>query len=372
AANTGPITRICMASLQVSNTVAVLFHKDKCPTTVAEAAEVFATIGDVARLDMSLGTTVGLLFVTFYDVRVAQRVVQHTKPFAWPAQAGMDDFRAVSWSSSQFANLPRQERGFERFGEIARIFSCGGDIIIEFYDMRAEWPLLVVAPSSLRFVWRDQAAQWLPHLVGDDGQDVHVVRNSKDKVCKSAKLVVCTYDLLRRCERLRRRSDGRDYLVVVVDESQSIKESTSQRTKVVVGICKAARRVVLLSGTPAVNRASELYTQLEALMPSEMPSFSQFAERYSYKQTLRFGGRTTVKWNGAQRPAELNSLLGSVMIRRLKKDVLQQLPAKRRMKVPLDPESINQESCSNQTRAFPRFKKHAPVEDFRGFGPHQR
>eukprot|EP00913_Durusdinium_trenchii_P030339 g28420.t1 len=189
-------------------------------------------------------------------------------------------------------------------------------------QFEAEWPLLVVAPSSLRFVWRDQAAQWLPHLVGDDGQDVHVVRNSKDKVCKSAKLVVCTYDLLRRCERLRRRSDGRDYLV----------ESTSQRTKVVVGICKAARRVVLLSGTPAVNRASELYTQLEALMPSEMPSFSQFAERYSYKQTLRFGGRTTVKWNGAQRPAELNSLLGSVMIRRLKKDVLQQLPAKRRMK----------------------------------------
>lgn len=217
-------------------------------------------------------------------------------------------------------------------------------------QFEAEWPLLVVAPSSLRFVWRDQAAQWLPHLVGDDGQDVHVVRNSKDKVCKSAKLVVCTYDLLRRCERLRRRSDGRDYLVVVVDESQSIKESTSQRTKVVVGICKAARRVVLLSGTPAVNRASELYTQLEALMPSEMPSFSQFAERYSYKQTLRFGGRTTVKWNGAQRPAELNSLLGSVMIRRLKKDVLQQLPAKRRMKVPLDPESINQDTLREVER----------------------
>lgn len=148
AANTGPITRICMASLQVSNTVAVLFHKDKCPTTVAEAAEVFATIGDVARLDMSLGTTVGLLFVTFYDVRVAQRVVQHTKPFAWPAQAGMDDFRAVSWSSSQFANLPRQERGFERFGEIARIFSCGGDIIIEFYDMRAALHCCISIPGS--------------------------------------------------------------------------------------------------------------------------------------------------------------------------------------------------------------------------------
>ncbi|CAJ1399305.1 unnamed protein product [Effrenium voratum] len=214
----------------------------------------------------------------------------------------------------------------------------------------AEWPILVIAPSSLRFVWRDQAAQWLPHLVGEDGNLVHVVRNSKDKVSKSARVVVATYDLLRRCEALRRRTDGRDYLAVIVDESQSIKESTSQRTKVVVGICKAARRVLLLSGTPAVNRAAELYTQLEALLPSGMPSFAQFAERYSYKQVARFGGRSTVKWNGAQRTPELNSLLGTVMIRRLKKDVLQQLPPKRRVKVPLDPEKMNQETLKEAER----------------------
>ena len=43
----------------------------------------------------------------------------------------------------------------------------------QFHD---EWPLLIVAPSSLRFVWRDQAAQWLPQLVGPEGEAVHVVR----------------------------------------------------------------------------------------------------------------------------------------------------------------------------------------------------
>ncbi|CAJ1351969.1 unnamed protein product [Effrenium voratum] len=150
--------------------------------------------------------------------------------------------------------------------------------------------------------------------------------------------------------RAQEARTGRDYLAVIVDESQSIKESTSQRTKVVVGICKAARRVLLLSGTPAVNRAAELYTQLEALLPSGMPSFAQFAERYSYKQVARFGGRSTVKWNGAQRTPELNSLLGTVMIRRLKKDVLQQLPPKRRVKVPLDPEKMNQETLKEAER----------------------
>ena len=57
-------------------------------------------------------------------------------------------------------------------------------------QFETEWPLLVVAPSSLRFVWREQAAQWLPQLVGPEGEEVHVVRNSKDKVAKSAKVVV--------------------------------------------------------------------------------------------------------------------------------------------------------------------------------------
>ncbi|CAE7040157.1 Zranb3 [Symbiodinium sp. CCMP2456] len=214
----------------------------------------------------------------------------------------------------------------------------------------AEWPLLVVAPSSLRFVWREQAAQWLPHLVGADGGQVQVIRTGKDKVNKCARVVVTTYDLLRRSESLRRRADGRDYLAVIVDESQNIKEGGSQRTKVVVGICKAARRVLLLSGTPAVNRAAELYTQLEALLPAEMPSFAQFAERFCYKQTQNFGGRRQVKWIGVQRPAELHCLLNTVMKRRLKNQVLQQLPEKRRMRVPLDPEKMSQEKLRDVER----------------------
>ncbi|CAE7224482.1 Zranb3, partial [Symbiodinium pilosum] len=223
----------------------------------------------------------------------------------------------------------------------------------------AEWPLLVVAPSSLRFVWREQAAQWLPHMVGAEGGQVQVIRTGKDRVDKCARVVVATYDLLRRCESLRRRADGRDYLTVIVDESQSIKEATSQRTKVVVGICKAARRVLLLSGTPTVNRAAELYTQLEALLPAEMPSFAQFAERFCYKQMQCFNGRRTVKWNGVQRPEELYCLLGTVMIRRLKKDVLQQLPEKRRMRIPLDPEKMNQDILREVER---RCRQMGPVD----------
>lgn len=211
-------------------------------------------------------------------------------------------------------------------------------------QFQQEWPVLVIAPSSLRFVWRDQAAQWLPHLVGAEGEGVHVMRSSKDVPPARARVVVGTYDLVRRNAVLRARADGRDYLVIIVDESQNIKERQSQRTKIVVGLCKSARRAILLSGTPALNRSSELYPQLEAILPSEMPHYSHFVDRYCIKETQRYGARVVEKYRGVKRQGELNALLrSSVMIRRLKKDVLEQLPEKRRMRVPLGPENMNEE-----------------------------
>lgn len=214
-----------------------------------------------------------------------------------------------------------------------------------------EWPLLIVVPSSLRYVWRDQATQWLPHIVGPDGGLVHVVRNCKDRAPLGAHIIIVTYDMVRRCEQLRRRPDGRNFLAVIVDESQNIKDAGSQRAKVVVSICKTARRAILLSGTPALNRAAELYTQMESILPGEMPSFAQFADRFCLKKVQRFGRRTVEKMDGVQRAEELNILLSTAfMIRRLKKDVLSQLPAKRRMRVPLDPDRMNQDALREVER----------------------
>ncbi|CAK8986180.1 Rsbr N terminal [Durusdinium trenchii] len=98
---------------QVSNTLAIQFHLDKCPTTFAQAAELFKD-HDVARLDMSFAPCTNLVLVTFYDVRVAQQVLKRVKPFGWPAREGMNDFRSVRLSISEFASLPQHDRGFER------------------------------------------------------------------------------------------------------------------------------------------------------------------------------------------------------------------------------------------------------------------
>ncbi|CAD7929877.1 unnamed protein product [Amoebophrya sp. A25] len=120
---------------------------------------------------------------------------------------------------------------------------------IDFYH--EELPCLIVCPSSLRFGWRDQALKWL----GESGTGL-IARcaTGKDKLDPAAKVVVCSFDLLKT-EKFRRAHDGERYRVVVVDESQFIKSAKSDRTKRVTEICDGAHRVMLLSGTPALNKA---------------------------------------------------------------------------------------------------------------------
>eukprot|EP00397_Hematodinium_sp_SG-2012_P010893 GEMP01011019.1.p1 GENE.GEMP01011019.1~~GEMP01011019.1.p1 ORF type:complete len:819 (+),score=152.29 GEMP01011019.1:23-2458(+) len=199
------------------------------------------------------------------------------------------------------------------------------------------WPVLVACPSSLRFVWKEAALDWI-----DSSVNVQIIQTGKQEVDPEAKLVVVSYALLAKNEQYMSRADGKPYQMVICDESQYIKDPKSQRTKALLKVAKLASRVLLLSGTPALNRSCELYTQLVALRPTMLPSYSAFCDRYANKEKIRLGNRVVEKWVGAKRKEELHALLvKSFMIRRLKKDVLTQLPPKRRQKITLDPKSLD-------------------------------
>lgn len=137
-----------VALSEASNTVAVHFQAADCPRTLEEATVLFSRLGDVARLDTSLGSVTGLVFVTFFDVRVAQKVLQQFGPCAEPFQPAVHDFRAVSLATSVFAELSAQFGGFQSFGEIAGVSSCGEDIVVEFYDMRAAHQATFCVPGT--------------------------------------------------------------------------------------------------------------------------------------------------------------------------------------------------------------------------------
>ena len=186
---------------------------------------------------------------------------------------------------------------------------------------RDEWPGLIVAPSSLREQWADALHKWL----GVTEDRVHIVHTGKDADAVRGKtdfdFLIVSYNFLDKMEL-----QGK-YRVLIVDESHYIKDSSTKRTKAALPVLKAARRCFLLTGTPALNRPKEIFTQLSALVPDAKLKLKDFGERYCT-------GTRFDRYGGSQNLDELHSLLrGSVMVRRLKSEVLSQLPKKRRQQV---------------------------------------
>uniref|UniRef100_A0A2K6Q8X8 SWI/SNF-related matrix-associated actin-dependent regulator of chromatin subfamily A-like protein 1 n=1 Tax=Rhinopithecus roxellana TaxID=61622 RepID=A0A2K6Q8X8_RHIRO len=200
--------------------------------------------------------------------------------------------------------------------------------IAAFY--RKEWPLLVVVPSSVRFTWEQAFLRWLPSLSPDC---INVVVTGKDRL--TAGLInIVSFDLLSKLEKQLKTP----FKVVIVDESHFLKNSRTARCRAAMPVLKVAKRVILLSGTPAMSRPAELYTQIIAVKPTFFPQFHAFGLRYCDAKRMPWGW----DYSGSSNLGELKLLLEeAVMLRRLKSDVLSQLPAKQRKIVVIAPGRIN-------------------------------
>ncbi|NXP19138.1 SMAL1 protein, partial [Scytalopus superciliaris] len=193
-----------------------------------------------------------------------------------------------------------------------------------------EWPLLVVTPSSVRFTWAEAFHRWLPSLSPDS---TNVIVTGKDNLTGSL-INIISFDLLSKMDKQLQST----FQVVIVDESHFLKNTKTARCRAAMPLLKAAKRVILLSGTPAMSRPAELYTQIAAVQPTFFPQFHSFGLRYCDAKKMPWGW----DYSGSSNLTELKILLEeSIMIRRLKSDVLSQLPAKQRKMVVVAPEGIS-------------------------------
>uniref|UniRef100_A0A8B9WCF7 SWI/SNF-related matrix-associated actin-dependent regulator of chromatin subfamily A-like protein 1 n=1 Tax=Bos mutus grunniens TaxID=30521 RepID=A0A8B9WCF7_BOSMU len=195
---------------------------------------------------------------------------------------------------------------------------------------RKEWPLLVVVPSSVRFTWEQAFCRWLPSL---NPVDINVVVTGKDRLTDGLVNIV-SFDLLSKLEKQLKPP----FKVVIIDESHFLKNIKTARCRAAMPLLKVAKRVILLSGTPAMSRPAELYTQILAVRPTFFPQFHAFGLRYCGAKRQPWGW----DYSGSSNLGELKLLLEeAVMLRRLKGDVLSQLPAKQRKMVVVAPGQIN-------------------------------
>ncbi|NXG26432.1 ZRAB3 endonuclease, partial [Grallaria varia] len=239
--------------------------------------------------------------------------------------------------------LPFQEKGImfalQRSGRcmIADEMGLGKTIqaIAISYYYKNEWPLLIVVPSSLRYPWVDEMEKWIPELSPDD---ISIIQNKTDiGGISTSKVTVLGYGLLTSdAQTLIDTLYRQNFKVVVVDESHYMKSRNATRSKILLPIVQKALRAVLLTGTPALGRPEELFMQIEALFPRRFGTWSEYAKKYCNARVRFFGKRAQWDCRGASNLKELHHLLSEIMIRRLKNDVLTQLPPKVRQRIPFD------------------------------------
>ncbi|WIA10259.1 hypothetical protein OEZ85_010458 [Tetradesmus obliquus] len=135
--------------------------------------------------------------------------------------------------------------------------------------------------------------------------------------------------------------------VIIMDESHNLRTTNSRgadspHTEAAVAAGAAARRLILLSGTPSLSRPYDLFRQVDVLVPRLLGrSKEEFAHRYCDRRLVPVAGshgEGRLRWDnrGGCRLGELHGLLvRSLMVRRLKRDVMAQLPPKRRQVVRL-------------------------------------
>lgn len=207
---------------------------------------------------------------------------------------------------------------------------------------KEDWPLLIVCPASVAVNWKNNVLDWLKFV-----KESEVEVFDKPSSFSEKKVVVLSYDRMVRCvdDVIKRKMN-----FVILDESHNIKSSDAQRTKAALSIAKRVKRIVLLSGTPALSRPMELYTQILAVNNQLFPKKHDFGVRYCSAYMKNVGRACLWDYSGCSNSQELKILLEStIMIRRLKIDVLRDLPNKNRVVVEL-PLKLSEEAKQNMDK----------------------
>ncbi len=185
-------------------------------------------------------------------------------------------------------------------------------LLLSRVDELDEHPALIVCPASLVYNWLAEFNKFAPSL------DVQVLAGSKgarDEVRSAGgyQVLVTSYDTLRIDIA---DMANQQFSYQVIDEAQYIKNHATKAAKAVKAVRSMHR--IALTGTPIENRLSELWSIFDYLMPGMLGSYKRFRELY---ETPIIGG-------DEQMSKRLRAKVGPFILRRLKGDVLSDLPDK--------------------------------------------
>ncbi|KAG7532703.1 Zinc finger FYVE/PHD-type [Arabidopsis thaliana x Arabidopsis arenosa] len=209
-----------------------------------------------------------------------------------------------------------------------------------YFEFGVARPCLVLVPLSTMPNWLSEFSLWAPLLnvveYHGSAKGRAIIRDyewhaknptgtTKKPTSYKFNVLLTTYEMvLADSSHLR----GVPWEVLVVDEGHRLKNSESKLFSLLNTFSFQHR--VLLTGTPLQNNIGEMYNLLNFLQPSSFPSLSSFEERFH-------------DLTSAEKVEELKKLVAPHMLRRLKKDAMQNIPPKTERMVPVELTSIQAE-----------------------------
>ena len=169
-------------------------------------------------------------------------------------------------------------------------------------------PTLIIMPRSLLFNWQDELKKFAPQLT----YYTYYGQQRDLKEAMKQQLILTTYALVRNdIEQFREQ----EFHYIILDESQNIKNLQSQTTQAVLLL--NGRHRLALSGTPIENNLTELYSLYRFLNPAMLGTLDDFNRQYA----------SPIQHDADKEATEsLRRKIFPFMLRRLKKDVLKELP----------------------------------------------
>lgn len=239
---------------------------------------------------------------------------------------------------------PYQKAGIEFLSQhtsalIADEMGLGKTIeVIGYINLTHPSKILIISPKIAKYVWKEELNKWLVNTY-----NIVEVDDKQPPVNYDNCINLLHYEQLLKYGDLLTKMY---WNVIVLDESHYIKNNKAKRTKIALLLAKTSTHKICLSGTPVMNKPIELYTQLKFLNSEIASSYTRFVSNYVvYDDWLQPSGGKNLD--------ELQTRLRStIMIRRMKMDVLTELPDKIRqiITIPYSILSLNQRKLEEQAK----------------------
>ncbi|MDX8413782.1 MAG: DEAD/DEAH box helicase [Mariprofundales bacterium] len=181
-------------------------------------------------------------------------------------------------------------------------------------------PILVVAPTSVCMNWESEAIRFAPTLKLHNFAEGD--RQAMIKDAGAFDVVICSYALLQRSAALLA---GCEWQVVVLDEAQAIKNGLTKRSKAAMALQAKAR--IVTTGTPIENHLGELWNLFQFINPGLLGSLDSFNRRFANPIECDHD-RVVAK--------RLKQLIHPFILRRLKSEVLTELPPRTEITIHVD------------------------------------